>query len=45
MPRCAEQAPPAFELGGGHWTRCWLFGTDDNGPDGNNPPDEPEGTI
>jgi len=39
MPRCAEQAPPVFELGDGHWTRCWLFG-----PDGNNPPDEPEGT-
>jgi peptide/nickel transport system ATP-binding protein len=45
MPRCAEQAPPVFELGGGHWTRCWLYGTDGNGPDGNNPPDEPEGTI
>ena len=45
MPRCAEQAPPVFELGGGHWTRCWLYGTDGNGPDGNNPPDEPEGTT
>jgi peptide/nickel transport system ATP-binding protein len=43
MPRCAEQAPPVFELGSdGHWTRCWLYSTDG---DGNNPPDEPEGTI
>jgi len=29
---------------GGHWTRCWLFSADGNGPDGNNPPDAPEGT-
>ncbi len=40
MARCAEQAPPVFqvgpvfELGGGHWTKCWLFA-----------PDEPEGTT
>jgi peptide/nickel transport system ATP-binding protein len=45
MPRCSEQAPPVFQvgavsqLGGGHWTKCWLFD-----PDGNNPPGEPEGT-
>jgi peptide/nickel transport system ATP-binding protein len=26
MPRCSAQAPPRFELGGDHWTRCWLFG-------------------
>jgi peptide/nickel transport system ATP-binding protein len=25
MAECAVQAPPAFDLGGGHWTRCWLF--------------------
>jgi peptide/nickel transport system ATP-binding protein len=25
MPQCSTQAPPKFELGGGHWTRCWLF--------------------
>ena len=50
MPRCSQQAPPVFQvgpvfpLGGGHWTRCWLFSADGNGPDGNNPPDAPEGT-
>lgn len=25
MPQCSTQAPPRFELGGGHWSRCWLF--------------------
>jgi peptide/nickel transport system ATP-binding protein len=25
MPQCSTQAPPRFELGGGHWTRCWLY--------------------
>jgi peptide/nickel transport system ATP-binding protein len=25
MAQCATQAPPRFEVGGGHWTRCWLF--------------------
>jgi len=25
MQRCTTQAPPRFELGGGHWARCWLF--------------------
>jgi peptide/nickel transport system ATP-binding protein len=25
LAQCATQAPPRFELGGGHWTRCWLF--------------------
>ena len=34
MPRCSEQAPPVFPLGGGHWTKCWLFA-----------PDKPEGTT
>ena len=44
MPRCSEQAPPVSQLGDGHWTRCWLYGADGNGPEGNNPPDAPEGT-
>ncbi len=26
MPECRTQAPPRFELGAGHWSRCWLFG-------------------
>ncbi|HEU5388631.1 MAG TPA: ABC transporter ATP-binding protein [Streptosporangiaceae bacterium] len=34
MPRCSEQAPPVFQVGGGHWTKCWLFA-----------PDKPEGTT
>jgi peptide/nickel transport system ATP-binding protein len=25
MEKCSTQAPPRFELGGGHWSRCWLF--------------------
>ena len=25
MPECRTEAPPAFELGDGHWSRCWLF--------------------
>ena len=25
MPECRSEAPPAFELGDGHWSRCWLF--------------------
>lgn len=24
MPRCREQAPPAFSVGAGHISRCWL---------------------
>ena len=24
MPRCQTQDPPAFDLGSGHWARCWL---------------------
>jgi peptide/nickel transport system ATP-binding protein len=26
MPQCSVEAPPRFELGGGHWSRCWLYG-------------------
>jgi peptide/nickel transport system ATP-binding protein len=29
MPRCSTDAPPRFEIGGGHWTRCWLYGSAD----------------
>jgi len=25
MPECRTQAPPRFEVGEGHWSRCWLF--------------------
>ena len=25
MERCRTEAPPPFELGDGHWARCWLF--------------------
>jgi peptide/nickel transport system ATP-binding protein len=25
MPECRTEAPPRFEVGDGHWTRCWLF--------------------
>ncbi|HSZ40667.1 MAG TPA: ABC transporter ATP-binding protein [Trebonia sp.] len=25
MPQCRREAPPRFEVGDGHWTRCWLF--------------------
>jgi len=25
MPECRTEAPPRFELGDGHWSRCWLF--------------------
>jgi peptide/nickel transport system ATP-binding protein len=25
MPECRTEAPPIFELGDGHWSRCWLF--------------------
>jgi peptide/nickel transport system ATP-binding protein len=25
MPECRTQPPPRIELGGGHWSRCWLF--------------------
>ena len=28
MPRCRTQAPPRFDLGDGHWSRCWLFAPD-----------------
>jgi peptide/nickel transport system ATP-binding protein len=24
MDICATEAPPQFQLGGGHWARCWL---------------------
>jgi len=32
MPVCRTDAPPVFELGGGHWSRCWLFRSDHGGP-------------
>jgi peptide/nickel transport system ATP-binding protein len=25
MPECRTEAPPVFELGDSHWSRCWLF--------------------
>ncbi len=25
MPRCAQAAPPRFEVGTGHWAACWLY--------------------
>ena len=25
LPECRTEAPPVFELGDGHWSRCWLF--------------------
>jgi peptide/nickel transport system ATP-binding protein len=25
MPECQTEAPPKFEVGEGHWSRCWLF--------------------
>jgi peptide/nickel transport system ATP-binding protein len=28
MPECRTEAPPIFELGDGHWSRCWLFRAD-----------------
>ncbi|MFG1807790.1 ABC transporter ATP-binding protein [Streptomyces sp. NPDC049040] len=28
MERCASQAPPSFDLSGGHTTRCWLYADD-----------------
>jgi peptide/nickel transport system ATP-binding protein len=28
MPDCRTTVPPRFELGGGHWSRCWLFDPD-----------------
>jgi peptide/nickel transport system ATP-binding protein len=27
LPQCQTQSPPRFELGDGHWTRCWLYGS------------------
>jgi peptide/nickel transport system ATP-binding protein len=30
MPQCQTQSPPRFEIGGGHWTRCWLYGSADS---------------
>jgi peptide/nickel transport system ATP-binding protein len=32
MTECQTEAPPRFEVGDGHWTRCWLFaqGRDNN---------------
>ncbi len=30
MPKCSTQAPPRFDLGAGHWTRCWLFESQQN---------------
>ncbi|WP_203919564.1 ABC transporter ATP-binding protein [Rugosimonospora africana] len=24
MPKCSAEAPPRFDLGDGHWARCWL---------------------
>jgi len=26
MPECRQQFPPRTELGGGHWTHCFLYG-------------------
>jgi peptide/nickel transport system ATP-binding protein len=23
---CAEERPPSFNIGEGHWAACWLFG-------------------
>jgi len=28
MPVCRQQFPPRTELGGGHWTNCFLYGTE-----------------
>jgi peptide/nickel transport system ATP-binding protein len=28
MPVCRQQFPPRTELGGGHWTHCFLYGTE-----------------
>jgi peptide/nickel transport system ATP-binding protein len=25
MEKCTTQSPPSFDLGDGHWTRCWLY--------------------
>jgi len=24
MDKCATERPPSFDLGAGHWARCWL---------------------
>ncbi|GAB3597754.1 ABC transporter ATP-binding protein [Microbacterium tumbae] len=29
VDRCRQEKPPAFEIGGGHWARCWLYGDDE----------------
>jgi len=29
VERCREQSPPRFDLDGGHWARCWLYGYDE----------------
>jgi peptide/nickel transport system ATP-binding protein len=29
MPICREQVPPRTDLGGGHWTHCFLYGGND----------------
>jgi peptide/nickel transport system ATP-binding protein len=49
MPECRLEAPPRFELGGGHWTRCWLFspahaGTTSAIPDSPAQPGTPDDT-
>jgi peptide/nickel transport system ATP-binding protein len=32
MPECRTQAPPRFEVGEGHWSRCWLFAQGHDNP-------------
>ena len=33
MPECRTEAPPIFELGDDHWSRCWLFRSGHRTPD------------
>ena len=33
MAECRTQAPPRFEVGDGHWARCWLFADGRDGRD------------
>lgn len=32
MPECQIKAPPRFEVGDGHWSRCWLFAQGHDNP-------------
>jgi peptide/nickel transport system ATP-binding protein len=32
MPECQTKAPPRFEVGDGHWSRCWLFAQGHDNP-------------